>query len=220
MECLAERPTESVAPPCITAAERNEDFFRAIFGNGRSPSDRPPDGLCFPNDDDFKAGSWVGMGTKTTNLWWAPHAAPDAPFLWITEGPARLVLGEGLRPWAPQGIVATEKAIPYRASIRDWEEDAASQLVAVAKVLAVARITPPASRSIIGPEWLVPSMSCAEVLRFDDKAGEYARITALGGKDEELAYWDVAEFAEDPTGVWGAILGSMQSGTVLPSPEA
>lgn len=49
---------------------------------------------------------------------------------------------------------------------------------------------------------------CSDSLRF--QAGGYVQI--LNAKGEEIGYWDVNEWAEDPEFVMGAILGCAQSG--------
>jgi hypothetical protein len=141
----------------------------------------------------------VALGNEATSLCYTERIVPGAPFLWVTQA----------NPQLTSGIVSATDTIPYRASAQDWLEDSAGQLILLAQAVGAVLGAPHLDSD--NPELIVPSLSTSEWLHFHAEKGEYARITSVE-PDEELVYWDVEEFAVDPVGVCGALIGALQSG--------
>lgn len=59
-----------------------------------------------------------------------------------------------------------------------------------------------------GPECVIPTKQGAE-LRCPVAPAECTYVRVLNSDGEEVAYWDCAEWEEDPTGVMGAIMGCL-----------
>ena len=64
----------------------------------------------------------------------------------------------------------------------------------------------------LGPETSVALTGGGE-LRAPAHPKECTYVRVVGSDFREVAYWDCAEWEEDPVGVMGAIIGAMKSAT-------